>query len=91
VIELRGTKNDDALVRLGFIAEIPKGTVLKECGGLCGAWFIDDSTRAAHCKARHHGRYMSFDEGEAADRREDELLDEIAPLHMDRTKASIMA
>lgn len=89
MLDLRGTKNDEKLLRLGYIAEVPKDTVLKECARLCGAWFIDEQTRNEHFEKRHLKQSLPIGEQEVADSQRDEMLEQLAPVYMDRTKASI--
>ncbi|HEX7334226.1 MAG TPA: hypothetical protein VF290_22160 [Pyrinomonadaceae bacterium] len=86
-IEIRGTKNDETLIRLGFIALIPKDTVLSECGA-CGGWFIKYEWLAMHFKDRHGERFLSTFDEQVRDDQHDAFLDELAPIHFDKTKAS---
>lgn len=86
-LELRGTKNDETLIRLGFVALIPRDTVLSECGR-CGARFIKYEWLARHFKERHGERFLNTFEEEAHDNQQDEFLDEVAPIYFDQSKAS---
>ena len=52
VFHLEGMANDQALVRMGYCARLPKDTVLKQCVK-CGEHFVDEAARAAHYKGRH--------------------------------------
>lgn len=52
VIKLTGAKNDEKLLRLGYLAEVDPKAGLSECGR-CGAWFHDMSMRDGHGKLRH--------------------------------------
>lgn len=87
VIALQGARNDEKLVRLGYVAEIPKDTVLKECGP-CGAKFIDEGARDGHAKERHRKRFLTPEEEDQAEDRREKMLEHVAPLHLDKTKAS---
>lgn len=98
VIELTGQRNDEKLLRLGYVAEIP-GSVhsLSECGPCGGKKFIGAGERDAHGKQRHSDRFAGLSdvdraaaEEEAADKLE-KRLERVAPIHFDRTKASIDA
>lgn len=80
-------KNDEKLIRLGYLAEVPKDTVLKECGE-CGAKFISEDGRNGHAKERHKDRFLTPEEEDARDERKEKMLEEVAPLYLDKTKAS---
>jgi len=54
-IELRGHVNDTKLLTLRYVAEVPRGRELAECG-VCGKLFVDDGTRTAHGDLRHAHR-----------------------------------
>lgn len=84
---VQGARNDEKLLRLGYIAEIPKDTVLKECGE-CGAKFLDEGSRNGHAKERHRERYLTPEEEDAAEERREKMLEHVAPLYLDKTKAS---
>ena len=56
VIELSGSRNDDKLLRLGYITEsTEKEHTLLTCGE-CEAIFISDNSRNAHGRRRHPQR-----------------------------------
>ncbi|MDD5034124.1 MAG: hypothetical protein PHE55_05145 [Methylococcaceae bacterium] len=95
IIKLVGLRNDEKLVRLGYAAPHPVGTDVWECGQ-CGEKFIDKGSRDGHVKAQHlraneplrvgmSGPAPIDVEGEAEERH----LEAIAPLHLDRTAASL--
>lgn len=52
VIELGGHTNDEQLLTLRYVAPVPKGTALEECGE-CGRLFINDACRTAHGNLFH--------------------------------------
>jgi len=80
-------KNDEKLIRLGYVAEVPKDTVLKECGN-CVAKFISEEGRNGHAKERHKERFLTPEEEDAREQRSEQMLETVAPLYMDQTKAS---
>ena len=80
-------KNDEKLIRLGYVAEVPKDTVLKECGS-CGAKFIGEGERNGHAKERHAERFLTPEEEDAREQRSEQMLETVAPLYLDQTKAS---
>ena len=87
VMDLQGARNDEKLVRLGYIAEVPRDTVLKECGD-CGAKFIGEGERNGHVKERHRERFLSPEEEDAHEASQERILESVAPLYLDKTKAS---
>ena len=82
--------NDEKLSRLGYVAKLPRDTVLKECGE-CGARFIGEGERTGHYKARHGERFLNPQEEDEAIDRQERLNNDIAPLYLDKTKASMDA
>lgn len=52
VFELRNEQNDEALIRLRFVASLPKGAKLVECGK-CGRRFTEEFALNRHGKLRH--------------------------------------
>jgi hypothetical protein len=87
VLKLRGLPNDESLKRLGYVAEIPKDTTLKECGK-CGEKFVDEGMRNAHYETRHLQHSLTPEEEDDRIEREEKLLLETAPLNLDQTAAS---
>ncbi len=55
VFELTGLRNDDGLVRLGYVEALHPDVRLETCG-TCGAQFADASSAAAHHTRRHEPR-----------------------------------
>lgn len=95
VIKLAGLRNDEKLVRLGYVQACPVGNDTWECGQ-CGARFIDMGSRDGHVKDQHlrtrpalsvgmSGPAAIDTEGEAEERR----LEATAPLYLERTAASL--
>jgi hypothetical protein len=80
-------KNDEKLIRLGYVAEVPKDTVLKECGQ-CSAKFIGEGERNGHAKERHVERFLSPADEDDREIQRDQMLETVAPLYMDQTAAS---
>lgn len=93
VMELVGGGNDDKLIRLGYIAEVPKNAELVQCGQ-CGAEFIETQFRTMHGNKRHRPAeetvIMSDEQEEALIRTEARKLDQIAPFFLpDETPVEI--
>src|ERR1051325_4287518 len=63
VFELEGAANDEKLVRLGYVAELPRDVRPVECG-VCGGKFYDESMRAGHGSLRHPQRFIKKSEAE---------------------------
>lgn len=89
VIELSDLRNDEKLIRLGYLAEVPKNTTLKECGE-CGEKFVDEDCRNGHCKDRHDERFQDLSPEEEDEREiaREKKIEAVAPLFLDKTKAS---
>ncbi len=87
VFELAGARNDEKLLRLGYIAPFEgKPKDLVECAA-CGAQFIGGDERRGHYEKRHV-RVLSPEEEDARSDREERFLAEVAPLHLEKTEAS---
>jgi hypothetical protein len=86
--ELDGCRNDEKLVRLGYVAKVPNGT-FSECGK-CGARFIDQPLRNGHVK-RRHARHRPVDPRleDIEFEREERKLQQVAPLNLDKTTATM--
>lgn len=105
IVELRNARNDEKLLRLGYIAAINdrKPTVL-ECGE-CGAKFLEDAARDAHGRRRHPHRARAADMGvggvydpttgepsaflDTEGDKEDRQRERDTPLYLDKTEASL--
>jgi hypothetical protein len=81
VFTLRGRRNDDKLIRLGYVAELDRGQSVYACAE-CGAEFIGESERRAHGDRRHRRIPLTPAEEDALADREERLLSEIAPLYV---------
>lgn len=89
VIELQNLRNDEKLQRLGFLMELPKNTSLRECNR-CGAKFIDEGLRNAHYEKLHElGELLTPEDEDYLEESEEKELNEVAPLFLDKTKASL--
>lgn len=115
IVELRGLRNDEKLIRLGYVQEM-KGEDfhVSECPQ-CQAKFISMNGRDGHVKERHrqfvadrevpptkiypgrerdelydgHGQRVDIGVStDAVDAERERELDNIAPLHLDKTAAS---
>ena len=94
ILTLAGLVNDEKLVRLGYVALASKGIAIVECGK-CNAKFATDEALASHGRDRHRsvqsdviigpdGRPVGFKSDQRGERE-----DSIAPLYLDKTKASL--
>jgi hypothetical protein len=81
VFTLRGRRNDDKLLRLGYVAELERGMVPVTCAE-CGAEFLGESERRAHGDRRHRAVPLTPAEEDALADREERLLNQIAPLYV---------
>ncbi len=87
VIVLGGFRNDEKLIRLGYVQELPTDTELFTCAE-CGAEFIGEPHRRGHGNLRHPRRELSIPEQEALADREDRRTLEEMPLNLEKTAAS---
>lgn len=113
ITKLLGLRNDEKLLRLGFVEAVKGKPETWECG-TCFEKFLEMEFRDAHVK-RHHraaetlelgvgtpvnpggtlsiqqdGRSIGDVQGfvDKTGEREERLLNEVAPLYMDKTKAA---
>jgi len=95
VIALVGVRNDEKLVRLGYITRLEGSPRLAECG-VCGDMFIDEQTREEHGTKTHRRRSWDTDSIDAAGHGYVDTLGDgdearvaaMSPLYMDKTAAS---
>lgn len=93
IIELKGARNDEKLIRLGYVQELARGNGFRECG-VCFKRFTGEGERNGHAEVRHSDRYkgMTAVEKEAAMEeeidRQEKRLERDAPLHFENTQAS---
>lgn len=93
IIELKGARNDEKLIRLGYVQELTRGNGFRECG-VCFKRFTGEGERNGHAEMRHSDRYkgMTAVEKEAAMEeevdRQEKRLERDAPLHFENTQAS---
>ena len=96
IITLVGARNDQSLVRLGYLSRLVGETRVAECGE-CGEKFMDDQTRDAHGRKTHKRR--AWEEAEAIGQAGHGYVDTLGdgeetravattPLYMDKTKAA---
>lgn len=100
-IRMGGFRNDEKLIRLGFVAEF-KVEPRYECG-VCGKKFTEEIMRDEHGRAKHRRRFEDdifapsgpldlngqpnmFVDVEGD--KEEERLQVVAPLYLDKTEAS---
>lgn len=86
VVELGGFRNDEKLIRLGYMERI-KGKLSPLACRICGGQFMDEGARERHGRKTHPARPLSEAEQDAAAEREARLLQEVAPLYLDKTAA----
>ena len=87
VFDLTGSRNDERLLRLGYVEEIKRARKdLHECAA-CGALFVGGNERAGHYERRHVRVNLSPDEEDRRIDREERMLNEVAPIYMDKAAA----
>lgn len=83
-----GIPGDERLERLGFIERIDGKPDAYPCAE-CGAEFLGEPARRAHGDVRHRVSPLSpFDEDRLVER-EERLLEQTAPLYLDKTAATL--
>ncbi len=93
IIELKSARNDEKLIRLGYVQKLDRNNGFRECG-VCFKKFTGEGERNGHTELRHSDRYhgMTVEEKEAAMEeeadRQESRLERIAPLHFENTQAS---
>ena len=87
VFDLVSARNDEKLVRLGYV-EVWAGKAkdLHDCAA-CGAQFIGGNERQGHYERRHLS-VLTPEEEDARAERDERFLNEVAPLRMEMTEAS---
>ena len=78
VFELADARNDEKLLRFGYVGEVDKKEATYDCSD-CGARFVGESERRAHGDKRHRGPLTPQEEDAIADR-EERIVLETAPL-----------
>lgn len=88
IVTLVGARNDDKLLRLGYVNEYA-GTKrdLVTCDE-CGKQFTGHDARVGHYEKRHAVRDLDPDEEDRREEREERMLSQVAPLNLDQTAAS---
>ncbi len=80
VFELAGARNDEKLLKWGYVeAWKGKKTDLHECAA-CGAQFVGGNERQGHYEKRHLRVELTPEQEDARAEREDRFLAEVAPL-----------
>ena len=88
IFELQKMRNDEKLVRLGYVNEARKTGPRHDCRG-CERTFADEILRDGHFRRRHRSQQeMNPHEEDRAIAREEKKLGEVAPLYLDKTTAS---
>jgi hypothetical protein len=83
-----GAINDEKLERLGYMAPLDGRPTLYTCAE-CGVEFVGEPERRGHGDKRHSGRTLSPLEEDQRAEREARMLEQVAPLHLDRTAAAL--
>lgn len=83
VLKLANARNDEKLVRLGYVAPLESSATTYTCAE-CGATFIDIATRSGHGQTRHRARPLTPGEEDAHEERQEALLAQVAPLYLDK-------
>ena len=85
---LAGSRNDEKLLRLGYILPVDESETGYECGA-CGRLFIDLGSRDGHGKMAHRNRELTPREEDQQIDQQERLLETIAPLNLDKTAAKL--
>jgi len=87
VFTLGDYPNNERLIRLGYIAEVPRGSDTYICE-LDGAEFIGEAERRAHGDKITKRAALDPDEQDRFDEREERIANQVAPLYLDKTAAT---
>lgn len=90
VLILAGATNDEKLIRLGYVTLLERHADLYTCAA-CGKEFVGITERTAHGDERHRVRDLDPDEEDAREERRERRENDVAPLFLDKTKASLTA
>jgi len=94
IFEAQGARNDEKLERLGFMRRLKRADPVAECGR-CQQQFVGDGERDGHVKFRHLQLERAQTEEERVrleeqhQEREERITEETAPLHLDKTAATL--
>ncbi|MBP9027299.1 MAG: hypothetical protein KBH81_14275 [Phycisphaerae bacterium] len=87
VFELAGARNDEKLLRLGYLeAWKGKRNDLHECAA-CGALFVGGNEREGHYEKRHVRVQLTPDQEDSRAEREERFLNEVAPIYLEKVAA----
>jgi len=84
ITELVGARNDEKLVRLGYLAPVEGKAEIYQCA-VCGAEFIGYAEREYHGDKRHSDKVRTPEDEIRMLEREEKLMEEVAPLNLDKT------
>lgn len=91
VIEIEGLPNDEKLVRLGYFATVRSKAKTFECNR-CGKKFLELGTLDAHGRRDHEIKTkLNPAEEDARADRDEAMINQVAPLYLDKTSASLRA
>lgn len=94
IFEPKGERNDEKLLRLGYVRVLKKADPVATCG-TCQRQFCGDGERDAHAKFQHRtlarladpvAREQALEEHLE---KEEKLAEELNPLRLDRTAATL--
>lgn len=88
VVQLIGARNDERLIRLGYVGEVAPKTEIFVCGE-CGAEFVEQTARFSHGRDRHRDRALDPREEDRRADAQERMLMETAPLSLEKTEASM--
>lgn len=88
LIQLGGYPNDERLIRLGYVAALERGAETYACS-VCGGRFVGIRERTQHGDKRHAPpRLLTPEDEDRLAESEDRMLDQVAPLYLEKTAAS---
>jgi len=88
IFDMTGARNDEKLLRLGYVEVYDGGRdALAQCSE-CGALFVGHNMRIGHHEKRHAQRHLTPDEQDRLAEREERMLEKVAPIKFDQTEAS---
>jgi hypothetical protein len=82
-----GSAHDERLERLGYMVPLGRDASTVTCAP-CGAEFIGDGERRGHGDKRHRVRSLDPREEDRLVDREERVLEQVAPLYLDKTAAT---
>jgi hypothetical protein len=87
--ELAGSRNDEKLLRLGYVEPYSGGKRELNTCDECGAVFLTLRGREMHFEKRHLDRGLTPQQEDDRDDAEERMLEQVAPLDLGKTEASM--